>query len=76
MQGRYGNLDYSQFTKLSFLLGLGMFVGGELGEFGLRTAGMTVPVWEHNLLTTTAALGIVIAAISPFVFGIVLPLTE
>ena len=53
-----------------------MFVGGEFGEFGLRTAGMTVPAWEHNLLTTAAALGIVIAAISPFVFGIVLPLTE
>ncbi|QZP39264.1 hypothetical protein [Halobaculum magnesiiphilum] len=76
MQGRYGNLDYSRLTKLSFLLGIGMFVVGEFGEFGIRKAGMSVPAWEHSLLMTMAAIGIVVALLSPFVFGIVLPLTE
>lgn len=76
MHGRYGDLDYSRLTKLSFLLGLGMFVVGELGEFGIRNAGMSVPAWEHSLLMTAAWLGILLALLSPFVFGIVLPLTE
>jgi hypothetical protein len=76
MHGRYGDLDYSRLTKLSFLLGLGMFVVGELGEFGIEKAGMSVPAWEHSLLMTMAAIGVLVALLSPFVFGIVLPLTE
>lgn len=76
MHGRYGDLDYSRLTKLSFLFGLGMFVVGEIGEFGIQKAGMSIPAWEHSLLMTMAAIGIVVALLSPFVFGIVLPLTE
>jgi len=76
MHGRYGNIDYSRLTKLSFLLGLGMLVVGILGEFGIEKAGMSVPAWEHSLLMAMAAMGILVALLSPFVFGIVLPLTE
>ncbi|WP_435074539.1 hypothetical protein [Halorubrum sp. HHNYT27] len=76
MKGRYGDLDYSRLTVLSFSLGLGMFLAGELGEVGLRTAGMSVPAWEHRLFLALAGVGILIAFLSPFVFGIALPLTE
>jgi hypothetical protein len=73
MSGRYGDLDYSRLTKLSFLLGLGLFV---VSEFGLRTVGKPGPAWQHRLLITAALVGILVALLSPFVFGIVLPLTE
>lgn len=76
MHGRYGDLDNTRLTKVSFLLGVGMFVGAELGEFGLRTAGMSIPPWEHTLFLTMAGVGIVIGLLSPFVFGILLGLTE
>ena len=75
MQGRYGDVDYSRLTKLSFLFGVGLFVASELGELGIQQAGMSVPTWEHRLLVM-ALVGILIALSSPFVFGIVLPLTE
>lgn len=76
MHGRYGDLDYTRLTKLSFLLGVGMFVGAELGEFGLRATGMSIPPWEHTLFFTMAGAGILIGLLSPFVFGVLLPLTE
>jgi len=76
MQGRYGDLDYPRLTKLSFLFGIGLFAVGELGEFGIQKVGMSVPAWEHSLLMTMAAIGVIVALLSPFVFGIVLPLTE
>lgn len=76
MTGRYGDLDYSRLTKLSFGLGLGLFVVGELGEFGINRAGISVPAWEHTLLLAIAGIGVLVALLSPFVFGIVLPLTE
>jgi len=76
MEKRYGDVDWPRVTKLSFLFGIGLFVMGELGEFGIRKTGMPVPAWEHRLLVTTALVGILVALLSPFVFGIALPLTE
>jgi len=76
MSGRYGDLDYSRLTTLSFSLGLGLFLAGELGEAGIRNAGMSVPTWEHRLFLGVAGVGILVAFLSPFVFGIALPLTE
>lgn len=76
MAGRYGNLDYPTLTKRSFLLGLGLFLVGVIGEFVVHTFGLQVPGWETALLWDAEVLGIVIALFSPFVFGVLLPLTE
>lgn len=76
MAGRYGKLDYSVLTKRSFLLGVALFVIGALSEMGLAAAGLTVPEWERALLFDIELLGIIIGLLSPFVFGILLPLTE
>lgn len=76
MHGRYGNLDYPRLTKLFFLLGLGCFVVGEAGEYALDSGLVTGPQWEYTLLVWLTVGGILVALLSPFVFGIVLPLTE
>lgn len=76
MAGRYGSLDYSTLTKRSFLLGVGLFALGALGELGLAATGATVPGWEHALLVDAEWIGVAIALLSPFVFGVLLPLTE
>jgi hypothetical protein len=76
MAGRYGDIDYPTLTKRSFLLGLGLFLFGVVGEFLIGVTGATVPAWEHTLLVDAEAIGIVVALLSPLLFGIVLPLTE
>ncbi|MFC6955088.1 hypothetical protein [Halorubellus litoreus] len=76
MTGRYGDLDYPSLTKRSFLLGVCLLIVGEVGDAFLSQYGGTVPAWEHQLLVSAAVLGVLIALCSPFVFGIVLPLTE
>jgi len=76
MAGRYGELDYPVLTKRSFLLGVALFAIGALGELGLTTAGLAVPEWERALLFDIELLGIMIGLLSPFIFGILLPLTE
>lgn len=76
MTGRYGDLDYPKLTKRSFLLGVSLLVVGELGDAALRAVSESAPAWEHTALAWAAILGVLIALTSPFVFGIVLPLTE
>jgi hypothetical protein len=76
MTGRYGDLDFPTLTKRSFLLGVGLFALGALGEFALAATGTAVPAWEHAILVDAEWLGVLIALFSPFVFGILLPLTE
>ncbi|MFA1609734.1 hypothetical protein [Halobellus rubicundus] len=76
MAGRYGDIDYPTLTKRSTLFGLGLFAFGALGEFALASTGMAVPAWEHALLVDAEWLGVALALLSPFVFGILLPLTE
>ncbi|WP_144904797.1 DUF7860 family protein [Halobellus captivus] len=76
MTGRYGDIDYPTLTKRSFLLGIGLFALGALGEFALAATGTAVPAWEHALLVDAEWIGILIALVSPFVFGVLLPLTE
>ena len=74
--GRYGNLDYPTLTKRSFLFGLVLFALGVLGEFLGHTYFAPLPGWEQTLLLDAEIVGILIAFFSPFVFGIILPLTE
>ncbi|MEZ3163594.1 hypothetical protein ABNG03_07370 [Halorubrum sp. RMP-47] len=76
MSAGYGRVDYSRLTRLSFAFGIGLFLVGELGVFGTRTAGLSLPSWELQLLETVPWVGILVALLSPFVFGIFLPLTE
>ncbi|WP_276258558.1 hypothetical protein [Haloglomus litoreum] len=76
MTGRYGNLDYGTLAKRGFLLGVGLFLLGELLEPLQHAVGLQVPGWEHGLLFYMTVLGVLVALLSPFVFGIALPLTE
>jgi len=76
MAGRYGNLDYPTLTKRSFLFGVGLFLVGVLGEFAIAATGASVSGWGQALLVDAEAIGIIIALLSPLIFGIILPLTE
>lgn len=76
MAGRYGNVNYPRLTKRAFLFGLSLFLVGVLGEFVIHTGGFAVPAWENALLLDAEMAGVVIMLLSPFVFGIALPLTE
>jgi hypothetical protein len=70
------SLDYPKLTKQSFLLGITLLVVGAVGEFVGHTYFAPMPAWEATLFLDMEALGVVIALLSPFVFGIALPLIE
>jgi nitrate reductase gamma subunit len=76
MPGRYGDIDYPKLTKRSVLLGLCLFSVGVLGETAVHAMGLAVPGWEEALLFDAEVLGILLMLLSPFVFGVALPLTE
>ncbi|TKX75539.1 hypothetical protein EXE46_03575 [Halorubrum sp. GN11_10-6_MGM] len=76
MPGRYGDLNYPKLTKQSFLFGVGLFAIGAAGELALSASGASVPGWEQALLLDAELVGVAIALLAPFVFGIFLPLTE
>ncbi|WP_458190378.1 DUF7860 family protein [Haladaptatus sp. NG-WS-4] len=74
--GRYGDLDYPKLTKTGFFLGVALLAIGVLGEtFGTALYG-SLPGWETMLFTDLEIVGILLGLLSPFVFGIFLPLTE
>lgn len=74
--GRYGSLDYPTLTKRGFLLGVGLLALGAAGELLGPLLFGSLPAWENALFTDLEILGIVLGLLSPFVFGILLPLTE
>jgi hypothetical protein len=74
--GRYGNLDYERLTKIGFLLGVGLLVAGAAGELLGHALYGPLPAWENTLFTSAEGIGIALGLLSPFVFGIFLPLTE
>lgn len=76
MSGRYGNLDYPRLTKTSFGFGVALFVLGALGHVAGPALFGPLPGWESVLFTDMEILGVLIALLSPFIFGILLPLTE
>lgn len=76
MSGRYGNLDYAKLTKLGFGLGVALFALGAGGTFAGHALFGSLPGWEHALLLDMEVVGTALALLSPFVFGIALPLTE
>jgi len=74
--GRYGDLDYPKLTKRGFLFGLAMLLVGAAGEAFLPVLVGPLPPWEDALLLDLEILGLVVAVLSPIVFGFALPLTE
>jgi len=73
---RTDTLDYPTITKRGFLLGLALFAIGVAGEVLGQVVLGGLPGWEQTLLADLAALGILLCLLVPFVFGVLLPLTE
>jgi hypothetical protein len=73
---RTDTLDYPTITKRGFLLGLGLFAIGVAGDVIGQVLLGGLPAWEETLLVDLAGLGILLCLLVPFVFGILLPLTE
>lgn len=71
-----GNPDYSRVTKLGIGSGLTLFAVGALGLLVAPAVVGPLPAWERTLFFDAEALGVVVTLLSPFVFGILLPLIE
>jgi len=69
-------MDYAMLAKRGFLLGVGLFALGALGEVGGHALAGSLPAWGTMLLTDMEGLGILLALFSPLVFGIIMPLVE
>lgn len=76
MAGRYRNIDYAKLTKTSVLLGVSLIVIGFLGEVALGMSTVHAPGWVDTVLVDAEFLGIIVALLSVFIFGILLPLRE
>ncbi|MFC7176776.1 hypothetical protein [Halosegnis marinus] len=73
---RTGTTDYGRLTKSGVALGLALLVvsiGVELAAAGLH---YPLPAWEDTLFMDLGVIGLLLFVLSPFVFGIVLPLVE
>jgi len=73
---QYNGMDHATLAKRGFQLGVGLFVVGALGEVGAHLFVGTLPAWGNMLLIDMEAVGILLALLSPLVFGIILPLIE
>lgn len=73
---RNGTLDHAALAKYGLLFAVGLFVAGALGETVLPLLVGELPAWEQTLFTEFEALGIVLALVSVFGFGVVWPLVE
>ena len=73
---QYRNVDHATLAKRGFLLGVGLFALGALGELTAHALLGPLPGWSNMLLTDMEALGILLALFAPLVFGIVMPLIE
>jgi hypothetical protein len=76
MHGRYGDIDSARLTKRGVFAGLALFLVGAVGELVGHAVLGGLPGWESTLLFDAEVLGIVVAFLSVFVFGIAVPLTE
>jgi len=73
---RYGDIDYGTYAKWGFLLGVALIAIGAGGEAIGHAFFEPLPEWEESLFLAAEAGGILVALLSPIVFGIVMPLTE
>ena len=67
-------VEYGQMAKAGFLFGLALFAIGATGELAIGAHLLQVPAWEESLFFDLEVVGIPIFLLSPFVFGIALPL--
>lgn len=72
----YRNPDYGQLAKGGFLLGLVMIAAGASGEWAIHSQLLVLAAWVDSLFFDLEVLGVLVFLLSPFVFGIVLPLIE
>lgn len=70
------DLDYATLAKGGFLLGFGLFVLGAGGELVGHALYESLPAWENTLFLYSEGAGLLVAFVSPILFGIVLPLME
>ena len=73
---RARSVDHVRLAKLGFLLGLTLFLVGAGGELLGHALYGSLPAWEDTLLFDLEAVGLVVGFVSPFLFGIALPLLE
>jgi hydrogenase/urease accessory protein HupE len=69
-------MDYAAMLKRGFLGGVALFVIGALGGKIAPMLLGPLPGWEQTLFFDLEVLGILVAFVSPLVFGLVLPLIE
>ncbi len=69
-------IDYGEWLRGGFLLGVAMFVVGAIGAVVAPRVYGELPGWEMTLFTDMIALGVVVAFLSLLFFGLILPLTE
>lgn len=70
------SFDSGFLAKAGFLLGVALLVVGTGGEFVGHAIWGGLPAWENTVLYYSAVIGLLSAALSPFIFGIVMPLVE
>jgi hypothetical protein len=68
--------DYADYAKWGSLLGAAMLVVGVLGHVALPVVTGPLPGWEATLFTDLEAVGILLAVVSVFGFGIAAPLVD
>lgn len=69
-------MDHAKRAKQGFLVGVGLFVLGGIGEIADHALFHGLPGWGQTLLFDAEVAGVLVALLAPLVFGIVLPLTE
>ncbi|PGF16508.1 hypothetical protein CP556_10520 [Natrinema sp. CBA1119] len=72
----YSGRDYSSLAKTGFVLGLALFVVGTGSELIGHAMFGSLPQWENTLFFALTMIGFAVGFASPFVFGIIMPLTE
>ncbi|WP_222916922.1 hypothetical protein [Natrinema sp. SYSU A 869] len=72
----YSGHDYPKMAKTGFFLGLTLFVIGAGSELVGHAVFGSLPQWENTLFFALTMIGFAIGFTSPFVFGILMPLTE
>jgi len=68
--------DYARLAKGGFGVGVAMLLIGVLGELLVPMVFGSMPGWEATLFFDLEVIGVLLALISPFLFGIFLPLVE
>lgn len=72
----YNTFDHERWAKGGFFLGLSLLLVGAFGEIIGNLVFGGIPGWENTLFVYSEGIGVLLGFFSPFIFGIVLPLTK